>query len=74
MSKKFEQVKRYYDVGLWSEGMVWNAVGRWINAYEFQEIVGKEYRKSQESENEKYIMYISGGSRQFYSIIIWGVG
>ncbi|ADL03480.1 XkdX family protein [Lacrimispora saccharolytica] len=46
MSKKFEQVKRYYDVGLWSEGMVWNAVGRWINAYEFQEIVGKEYRKS----------------------------
>ncbi|HCD43970.1 MAG TPA: XkdX family protein [Lachnoclostridium sp.] len=46
MSKKFEQVKRYYDVGLWSEIMVWNAVERWINADEFQEIIGKEYWKS----------------------------
>lgn len=42
---KFEKVKGFYDAGLWSEGMVWNAVGRWINAEEFLEITGREYEK-----------------------------
>ncbi|WP_313579579.1 XkdX family protein [Lacrimispora sp.] len=42
---KFEKVKGFYDAGLWSEGMVWNAVGRWINAEEFLEITGIEYEK-----------------------------
>lgn len=42
---KFEKVKGFYDAGLWSEGMVWNAVGRWIDAEEFLEITGREYEK-----------------------------
>ncbi|WP_349944370.1 XkdX family protein [Lacrimispora sp. BS-2] len=46
MSKNFDKVKKFYDSGLWSEEMVRNAVDRWINADEFQEIVGKEYWKS----------------------------
>lgn len=40
MSKNFEKVKRYYGAGLWSLGMVRNAVGRWITAEEFTEITG----------------------------------
>lgn len=42
---KFETVKGFYVVKLWSLTMVWNAVGRWINADEFLEITGKEYKK-----------------------------
>ncbi|WP_312426310.1 XkdX family protein [Lacrimispora sp.] len=42
---KFEKVKGYFDAKLWSEGMVWNAVGRWITADEFRDITGKEYEK-----------------------------
>ena len=42
---KFETVKGFYVVKLWSLTMVWNAVGRWINAAEFLEITGKEYKK-----------------------------
>lgn len=36
MSKNFEKVKRYYDLGLWSEEKVKDAVGRWITAYEYE--------------------------------------
>lgn len=42
-SKKFEQVKGYYDNGLWSKRKVYNAVGRWITAAEYEEIVGEPY-------------------------------
>ena len=42
---KFETVKGFYDIKLWSLTMVWNAVDRWINAEEFREITGKEYKK-----------------------------
>jgi len=45
---KFETVKGFYEASLWSIGMVWNAVGRWINAYEFRKITGKEYEKEKE--------------------------
>lgn len=41
MSKNFLKVEKYYNAGLWSLGMVRNAVGRWITAEEFTEITGK---------------------------------
>lgn len=45
MSKNYDRVKEFYSAGLWSEGMVWNAVGRWITGDEFRDITGKEYEK-----------------------------
>lgn len=42
---KFEKVKEFYEAGLWSKTMVWNAVDRWITEGEFQEITGEEYKK-----------------------------
>ncbi len=42
---KFELVKGFYEASLWSVGMVWNAVGRWITGDEFRDITGKEYEK-----------------------------
>lgn len=45
MSKNYNKVKNYYNAGLWSIGMVRNAVGRWITAEEFVEITGQEYTK-----------------------------
>lgn len=44
MSEKFQLVKDYYDKGLWDISKVYNAVGRWITAEEYQDITGKEYR------------------------------
>ena len=43
MSKKFNQVKTYYDTGLWSKTKVRNAVGRWITEEEYELIVGEPY-------------------------------
>lgn len=40
---KYNKVKSYYEAGLWSLKMVWNAVGRWITEEEFTEITGKEF-------------------------------
>jgi hypothetical protein len=42
-SKKFELVKSYYDNGLWSKKKVYNAVGRWIEDWEYEEITGEAY-------------------------------
>ena len=43
-SKKYITVKRYYDMGMWSIGMVANAVVKdWITAEEYKKIVGEEY-------------------------------
>lgn len=42
-SKNFNKVKKYYDNKLWSKVRVWNAVGRWITADEYEEIVGEPY-------------------------------
>lgn len=43
MSKNFKKVKNYYDKGLWSEARVYEAVGKWITAEEYELIVGKPY-------------------------------
>lgn len=44
MSEKFEQVKKFYDLGVWSEQRVRDAVAKgWITAEEFKEITGKNY-------------------------------
>lgn len=42
-SKKFDLVKEFYDYRLWSKTRVWNAVGRWITAEEYEEITGEPY-------------------------------
>lgn len=42
-SKNFEKVKGYYDNKLWSKKRVWDAVGRWITAEEYEEITGEPY-------------------------------
>lgn len=43
-SKKFQDVKDYYDSGLWSLKKVRNAVVKgWITAEEFKEITGLDY-------------------------------
>lgn len=44
MSKKFKMVKRFYDGGMWTIEMVYNAVGKeWITAEEYEEITGDKY-------------------------------
>lgn len=42
-SAKYATVKKFYDRGLWTKKMVWNAVGRWITEAEYKEITGEEY-------------------------------
>ena len=45
MSAKFEEVKGYYVLGVWSEKKVHNAVVKgWITADEFKLITGKDYK------------------------------
>lgn len=44
-SKNFDKVKKYYDTGKWSKAQVWNAVGRWITAAEYEEITGEPYEE-----------------------------
>ena len=43
MSKNFEKVKNYYLLGLWDIGKVYNAVGKWITAEEYEVITGQTY-------------------------------
>ena len=44
MSAKFEQVKSFYDMGVWSETKLRNAVVKgWITQDEFKAITGKNY-------------------------------
>ena len=45
MSKRYEQVKSYYDNGLWNKHRVYNAVGKWITAEEYEMIVGEPYER-----------------------------
>lgn len=44
-SKNFEKVKKFYKMGIWSEKMVWNAVGKWITPEEYKGITGEDYSK-----------------------------
>ena len=44
MSAKFEQVKNFYDMRVWSETKLRNAVVKgWITQDEFEAITGKNY-------------------------------
>ena len=44
MSAKFDTVKKYFNMGMWTEQKVKNAVAKgWITAEEFESITGKEY-------------------------------
>ena len=47
MSEKFEAVKKYYDLGLWSDAKVKMAVVKgWITAKEYKTITGKKYKEN----------------------------
>lgn len=39
----FEQIKYFYEVGLWSKKRVWNVVDKVLTAEEYKEITGEEY-------------------------------
>lgn len=44
MSAKFEAVKKWYKMGLWSVDRVKNAVAKgWITSGEFKDITGETY-------------------------------
>lgn len=43
MSKNYNKVLNYYNKKLWSKQKVFNAVGKWITAEEYQTIVGESY-------------------------------
>lgn len=43
-SKNYDKVKQYYNMGMWNEHRVRNAVKmNWITEDEFEEITGKSY-------------------------------
>lgn len=50
VSKNYEKVKNYYNKGLWSKERVYNAVGKWITADEYEEITGEAYAKEEEKQ------------------------
>lgn len=39
----FEQIKYFYEKGLWSKQRVWNVVGKVLTAEEYKGITGEEY-------------------------------
>ena len=43
MSKRFNLVKHYYDVGLWDKSRVHAAVDKWITVDEYKIITGDDY-------------------------------
>lgn len=43
MSKNYNKVLNYYNKKLWSKQKVFNAVGKWITAEEYQTIIGEPY-------------------------------
>lgn len=44
MSKNFEKVKHWYDLGKWPKEAVKNAVAKkWITKEEYKEITGEDY-------------------------------
>lgn len=43
-SKNYDKVKHYYDMGMWNEVRVRNAVKmNWITEEEFKSIIGRDY-------------------------------
>lgn len=49
-SKHFEEVKGYYDAGLWNANRVRAAVGKWITEAEYMEIMGEAYDRAETEE------------------------
>lgn len=50
-SKNFTKVKNYYNSyyngrRMWTQKMVYNAVGKWITADEYKDITGEEYKET----------------------------
>ena len=44
MSKHYNKVKKWYDMGMWGAEAVKNAVKKgWITADEYKEITGEDY-------------------------------
>ncbi len=43
MSKNYNKVKTYYDLGLWSKEKVRNVVGKWITEEEYEMITNEPY-------------------------------
>lgn len=44
--KNYEKVKRYYNMGVWTKKMVYNAVAKdWINPEDYKELTGEDYEK-----------------------------
>ena len=42
MSPKFEKVRHYFEIGLWNETMVKNAIDRWITSEEAEQILNSK--------------------------------
>lgn len=47
---KYDMVKDYYDRRLWSKQRVYNAVGKWITAEQYEEITGEPYEIDEPEE------------------------
>lgn len=47
---KYDMVKDYYDRRLWSKQRVYNAVGKWITAKQYEEITGELYEIDEPEE------------------------
>lgn len=44
MSERYEELMKYYDLGLWDETRIKKAVIRgWLTPEEYKKITGKEY-------------------------------
>ena len=61
MSKHYEKVKGYYDKNLWSKTRVYNAVGKWITAGEYEEITGETYEEPAKKKCPGRYNYDVGG-------------
>lgn len=58
-SKKYEKVKHYYDSGLWTINMVYNAVIKfWITPEEYEEIT-----------NEQFPLPVPDGTTEDYALV-----
>jgi hypothetical protein len=55
-SKNFNKVKKYYDEGRWTIEMVYNAVGRWITAEEFDQIIEQPNKTPLDYKNQMWII------------------
>ena len=52
-SDKVEKVAGYYEDEVWNLTMVWDAVGKWITAEEYEEITGETYDPNDRPDPEE---------------------